>query len=246
MKSSKSRVSTTPTQRTTRSNSQADLTLDNIKAIVETAKLETMTAFREEITSLKTELKSHIATLTARVDKLEHKYDDLLNEFNSLKSSSPDPLNNEEMFLAITQEVEQRHYRCQNVIIRGVPELQTGSVDARTENDNDFSSKLFNYLGSTDVEIVSTRRLGKQRSDNKRPLCVRLSTTESRHEILRNAKKLRQNPSYEHCYVNPDLTNMQRHIDANLRKELRRLRESGRNVVIYKGKIVDRDEGFLQ
>lgn len=240
---------TTPQpKRTTRANSQADLTLDAIQAIIETAKLETMSAFRNEIALLKDELKVHIATLTARVDKIERDHAKLMEDFETHTASGSDIRRSEEMCQAITTEVEQRLYRRNNIIIRGVLEPMSGSVDERKETDKNVSSKIFEVLGLTNAEIESVKRLGKARTDNKRPLCVRLQNIENRNYILKNAKKLNQDSNFSSCYINPDLTMIERQLDFNLRKERKRLREGGRDVIIYKGKIMDRPkpQGFQQ
>lgn len=232
--------SSTPSTRTTRANSQADLTLENIKVIIEQAKAETVSALGNEIAALKDELKVHIEALTVRVDRLEKENSKLKYDYEILKSSLDSPRNNEEICLQMINEVEQRQNRQCNVIITGLPESQTGSVDERKEHDVELCSEIFECIEQRNVVFEDTRRLGKQRSDNKRPICVRLTSKESRNKILRNAKKLKQSSQFPNCYINPDLTELQRKMEFQLRRELKRLREAGNDVIIYRGNIVNK------
>ena len=79
------------------------------------------------------------------------------------------------------------------------------------------------------------------RSEGKgRPVKVVLANIQTKREILRNAKKLRQSESeiLQKVFINPDLTTAQKATDKKLREEMWKRRGDGENVIIHRGEIV--------
>ena len=80
------------------------------------------------------------------------------------------------------------------------------------------------------------------------PLLVRFHTKRIRDCILKNANFLRGSENFSDVYINKDLTKLQMEEQYELRKELRRRREMDleengfTNLVIHKGKIMDRND----
>ena len=82
----------------------------------------------------------------------------------------------------VRDESIEKSKRRTNIVVRGLPE--------NTEKeDQDLASELFKDIGCQQVEITSTRRLGREEGDSKmRPLRVILKQQETKDEILRNCE----------------------------------------------------------
>ena len=140
----------------------------------------------------------------------------------------------------IADEMNQRELKKNNLVIFGLPERVDGSVSDRRQNDMMKCAELFEALGCSNAAIEKATRLGKERSDNKRLLRVTLSNTKDKYELLKQSRILRRHAKFNGVYLQPDLTFAQRQADFDLRRELRDRRGKGENVIIHKGKIVER------
>ena len=78
-------------------------------------------------------------------------------------------------------------------------------------------------------------------------LKVEFSTEEDKRKILQKAKSLRQKPEYRFVFINPDRTIFQQKEFILIHEELRRRRENGEDVVIFKNKVVTKNnlQNFL-
>jgi hypothetical protein len=107
----------------------------------------------------------------------------------------------------------------------------------------DILNKGLHLDGSKHVEEVA--RIGRITKDKIRPIRVKVDNTDSKREILRRAKALRESGLYNQIFIAPDLTKKQQVIDKLLRDQCKQLREDykeelnqGANIVIKNGKVI--------
>ena len=234
-------MSKTPSQRLTRSNSNpnSNITLQDIKSLIENTKTQLLGKLSVEINKLS----DMLTTLIARIDNLDKKSKEIekqcseshavLDEkIKELKCSYESSM--EEMML----EMEQRNQRSGNVIIFGLPESNEGTAEERKTCDSKAVDEL---LIKIDVNIPPTQahRLGKPRSSKPRPLRVSGLNRSEKFAILRKAKSLRQYEKYRNVFINPDLTRRQQNEASILRAELKQRKENGEHdLIIRNGKII--------
>ena len=100
-------------------------------------------------------------------------------------------------------------------------------------------------MNISDVPIRSTYRVGKnQKMSSPRLLKVILPDIETKQIILKKAKDLRNVSTCKNVFINPDLTPFQQKIQKDLREELKRRRDAGDRVKIYRGKVVEINQNF--
>lgn len=126
----------------------------------------------------------------------------------------------------VIEELNDRQDRENNIIIKGIPELISENNQARKQHD---MQKLEELLTTCNIEnpgesIVQTRRIGKfdrEKDPNKRLIQVTLDSQETKRDIFRNAKKLRNQAQYQEIYITNDLTILERNKEYELRQEAR-------------------------
>lgn len=235
-------TNTPPNRRNLRSSIQTDISLENIKIMVEAAieksKNEIINSLKEELKCLKIT----VSSLVSRVEKLEEDNKVLFNQHQETLNSSAASISFDSKCAELLEEMKQRDLRKCNVVIYGVREPTTGNVHERRQADEDKCDELFEFLGISHGNVQSVKRLGKKREDNKRILCVTLKDENSKHLLIKRSKQLRRSPSYENIFIKPDLTFVQRQLDYELRKELqkRKTAEPDKDFVIHKGRITER------
>ena len=251
----------TPPGRYTRSNSNPqtlkpsnpqNVSLRDIKSLIEGSTSEILKAVKSDIEGVRNDLKilnqtlsslvDKVATLDSRTKVLETKVDFLEHETMSRKQTPH--LSSEDMF----QEIEERARRRKYLIVSGVQELISGTLDERKRHDTEFIQKLSKEMGVEDFEPEDVRRIGQIGGTRPRLLRFKCGMLEKKRTFLRQAKTLRKSPAFERIYVNPDLTKNQRIKEAELRAELKRRRGAGENVFIRRGCLVvktdEEDQGF--
>ena len=144
------------------------------------------------------------------------------------------------MSTTVLDEVEDRHRRRRNLIFSGISELTSGSVEERREADRAMVERILKDLLLDDKEPEQVYRVGKPVPGKSRLLKVRFDDEETGQNILRNARKLRDISRQNGVYINPDLTVAQRRERKQLVEELKRRRDAGDEVMISKGRIVEK------
>ena len=141
-------------------------------------------------------------------------------------------------------EIEQRAIRKNNIIITGIAECVSGTVQERTARDKEVVSRIFDRLGVSPECIKSVRRLGKVTSQKTNPRIIQLvcNTFEKKLEVLKSARALRNIDEYKGVFINVDQTKMQQYESFKLREELRRRKKAGEDVVISHGEIVQKPQ----
>ena len=228
----------------TRSNSQNDINLDNIKILLENTKKEIISSVKDELNILK----DTVAGLSSRIDCLERENNVLRNNYQLLlqQSSKRDKFQPEcyadETITSGLLELEQRHARRKNVIIRGLLEQDSGSTLERGKTDLETAKNVLQRIGIEGSMIKEVSRLGRIIPGRPRLLKVKCNKTETQKEILRNAKRLKSIEGYRNIYINKDMTIEEQRRQNDLRKELIRRRAEGEEVIIRNGRIVPRQE----
>jgi len=221
----------TPTHRT-RSGSNAQITYQDMKALIE---------------NLRTDLTSKIVMVNDKIDELfqravesEERVRVLEERCNALwtnlaqRNTNPD-LHSEEML----REVEERHRRRKYLVISGIPEQVTGSVEERREADIKAIEDVSRFLGFKDLVPMECSRIGNIRQARHRLLRFKCKTEDKKRSFLSAARNLRSSPDYKNVFVNPDETFVQRKRGREMRQELRRRREAGERVIIRRGQIIE-------
>ena len=141
------------------------------------------------------------------------------------------------------QECLDRESRKCNVVISNLPEAVGTGIMNRVASDKQAVYEMFHEL-NIEVDIGKTVRLGAKSRDGKpRLLLVSTSTEETKWDIIRSGKGLRDIYRFRNVYVNPDMTRTERQVQGKLRAEVRERKEKGEDVYIYKGKIILRKNG---
>ena len=205
--------------RETRSGSQSNALISEIKAMIEASKDEVIASLTKEIKSLKDE----ITSLTKRVDTLEQQNKIIKDSNSRIVNELENNFASKSSVLELTKVIEaqcnaienhERLLRKKNLIIHGVTESSNDPVPKRT------ISRIMEFLGvdlNTDTDCESVQRLGKPVSGRCRPLRLVLKDFELKSQILSKAKSLRSSQGFSNVYVNSDLTPLQQSFNKHLR-----------------------------
>ena len=117
---------------------------------------------------------------------------------------------------AVVKSVGEKEDRSKNVIVFGVPEVDSESVD----------SKVVDMLERLDQKpkVSACRRIGKSTSATARPICFRVESSSTVTAILQRAKRLREIDGYQSIYLCPDRTLEERKIRKKLVEQLKEKR----------------------
>ena len=119
----------------------------------------------------------------------------------------------------------------------------SGSIDERMESDHRALAEVISTMGVTnDTSSFRISRIGKTTSTRSRLLKVDCRNVCVKNEILRNAKKLRKSTHFKNIYINEDRTPQQQQEWRRIRQDLKQRREAGEDVVIYRNKVILREE----
>ena len=95
---------------------------------------------------------------------------------------------------------------------------------------------------SRHIEEVS--RIGKYVDCKTRPIRIKVRSMDSKTELLRRAKELKDITEFKCIFISPDLTQKQQKVDKDLRDHLKKFRGEGQdNVRIKSGKVVKKRTG---
>ena len=220
----------TPTDRLTRSgsNPNTNITLSDIKDLIESASTKIVSSLRSEIDNLS----ATMSMILTKVKDIEIKNNSLEERCTKLELDQANLL----------MELEERDRRRQNVIISGLPEKLDGSVTERKEWDTQQVNELFqNLIDFNENVIKSTFRLGNASSARPRLLKVVCRDVDIKRELIIKAKTLRTLQDYDNVYLNTDLTPLQQRENKKLRDELKRRKALGEDVFIRRGKVTLRE-----
>lgn len=239
--------------RQTRSNSTTStvqpgspkrLTLNNIKEIVSDANKEIL----QSIQSLKNdffEIRRHLSALSSRINGLETSLTDLKERHGKYEDEVKDLKQAVEAMTApdfgdVFRELEERQLRRDNVMIFGIPETAVRSLSERKRNDDEQVKSVLQEIGLSEIEPSEIRRVGKLSTNRPRPLKIKFNNQTSKYKVLQKAKGLKDSHQFKQVMIRNDLTRAQLQEQNALWDELKRLRDQGNDVVIYRGRIQQR------
>jgi hypothetical protein len=226
----------TPTYRTRSGSNTQAITYQEMKTLLDNLKTE----LKREITKLNDTLDALIKRVDETDDKVRHLEVKCLSLEAKIASAEVEKNQPEE----IIKEVEQRYTKRLNLIISGVPEQVSGAVEERKRKEEEFVHGVCQHIGVEFKNISDSVRLGRQtltHVNKPRLLRITCSSVEAKFEMLKKAISLRRSDEYKGIYINPDLTAKQQQEARDLRTELKVRRENGEDVIIRRGKIVNRN-----
>ena len=178
-------------------------------------------------------LQDSLMVLTNKLETLEEKFNELKKEHERISQFGSHRLED------VYEEVQQRIVRRKYLIVSGIPEQTTGTVEEREEADEAAIEALGRAIGVPEIDLDDIRRIGKINQQGRpRLLRFKCSSTATRNSLLRSSKNLKKHQEYVNTYINPDQTLLQRKQSKELRTELKRRRDAGEDVLIRRGKIV--------
>ena len=206
--------------------------------------LECVLSLRKEIQ----ELRTCIHSLDSRMVNIENSLSALRDAQNNTDSEMKNmkividelKISQKTSATSILREVEEREERKDNIMVFGLTEMTSGSVEDRRQHDKDLLYDVLEDIGLSGVETVSFRRVGGSQSEKARPLKVQLEDRTVKASILKKARDLRDSSEHKHVYISNDLTKLQQKERLQLRKDLKVRREAGEDVVIYNNEIRER------
>lgn len=144
---------------------------------------------RENLQSLK-EMKKTFKDIQEENKELKTlllKHEDRLKKLEDTKEIMT---NIKEQIMEDMKEEEDRRKRKNNLILYRVKEEST--EEETTRKDMETCNKVFSeVLEVRNAEVVEMKRLGRQTQGKDRPLLVKLSQSDTKYAILKQAKKLR-------------------------------------------------------
>jgi hypothetical protein len=143
-----------------------------------------------------------------------------------------------EVLKKVIQSVVQQEDRSRNLMVFGIPETENENLSERIQ-------EVFQEIGvKPTLETVS--RLGKVgKEKTKRPVKVTLSSPSVAHQILSQARRLRESENFSLVFVRPDRSEEERAQNRLLVQELHKKRtdESGKRHYIKGGTIHSVEKG---
>lgn len=239
----------TPSQRNLRSTSNStNITLKDIKSLIESSKAEIINKLNNDmhkLTDMVADVIKRVDDLDKRNNQLEDRCQQLERKLEDVQKRQADlnptivesQHNNTEELL---QELEDRRRRRDYLIVSGLPECSTGSLDERLENDKAALKDICCSLDLSEVNPVDLKRIGRIHPTRPRLLRFKCRDHESRIALLQKCRYLRNSGRYPNVFINPDLTLSQRLQNKTLRAELQRRRNEGERVTIRRGQIIDK------
>ena len=160
-------------------------------------------AFKSKIIEMDTDL----VRSNEKIRNLEQEMEENKREINALRLSAPTP--HIILGTATPSEEELRTWKKNNIIIFGLPESQ--ATDSKEETQMEVQL-LFHDLGlqlNTVTDVQSMYRVGRPSAEKKRPIIIKLTSSDMKREILFKARNLKGNPRWKGVVITHDLTKLQ-------------------------------------
>ena len=132
-------------------------------------------------------------------------------------------------------ELKDRVKRSPNIIIHGLPEQTTESIES-TDKDKEWVNALINDL-HVRVSIKRAIRIGKPLAGKTRPILLALANESEKMNLLGNLQALKDMPIYKGISITEDLT-------PNQRKEFKELSSEAKQLNETDGSFIWRVRGF--
>lgn len=144
------------------------------------------------------------------------------------------------------EEAVEEDKRLRSVVVEGLPESPSPLASGRSAED---LSHIHRMLDVANVEHrpmacyrmgEMTDRSGKVRA-TPRPVKILFPCRSAQASFLRAARSIRSSAHYPQVFVRPSLTKQQRKEAFDLRVKRREMVKAGQDVVIYDGRIMERN-----
>ena len=198
-----------------------DIALDAISDIIDKSLRERLDPILEnlkEVTQQLSKLKSNVESLEYDVRACRQKQENLFSD--------------------VANEAVMRHQRRKSVVISGLELKQDGDLEAQKADDRTKVGKVLEHFQLSEDDAADIQRIGKAGSGKRQLLRVRFVCINDRQTVLRRSREIRSH--FPDVFINPDRTPRQQEEFRKLRNELKARKESGEDVVIYKGSVVQR------
>lgn len=146
----------------------------------------------------------------------------------------------EEVKMVMEEKVEIDR-RKGNIIIWNVKESDVDDErEVGVSPDTEMAKEILRDGLRMDAErhIDEVGRIGRYQAGKMRPLRIKVKSEESKFEIFKRAKNLKENESFKKVYITHDLTRKQQAEDKVLRTKLVAIRVDNPSAIIRNGKIV--------
>lgn len=225
--------------RQTRSNSVTGITLEDIKRLIAESR-ECLSKDINEVKTILTSFGARVKAVEEAVEKLSKDHTTLKKEVHTFVEDTQ-YLQSEVTEFCLA-EFENRANRMNNIILQGVEETEIGTIEERNRHDENKIQEVIQELGVSDAVFGNFRRIGRKPRVGPRLLKVRLNDHQKKTEILAKSRHLRNSQSFSKVFLRPDRTSMQQEYDYMLKAELQGRRQNGEDVVLYRGRVVDRND----
>ena len=195
------------------------------------AKIDTLMLLIHTLQTQNTTLQTQNTAIIKMLEKLDNRMEEKVSEH--VRES--------------VEEERERESRRNNIIVFNLRESAGGEKEERSADDQKKLDDLFKDIGTDltgqnlSASILETKRLGKYTEGRDRPLKVIFADTEHKIKILKKAKNLKESRKFSKIGISSDKTLKERKEDERLRKELGERRKGGEDVIIYRGKVVQRE-----
>ena len=220
--------------------------IDDISTLLVKMKNEIIQANREDIKNEMKIVVDKLCALESRIDNIELTLSMLTSKqliqeekIAALSKQMADSKTN--ISEDVQSELLQRVRRMKNIIISGVPEHEEGRVEDRKELDEKYVESLLRTLHVNLNLNGKTSRMGTIKKNSNRLIRVTLPDDAVVSNILQSAKSLRKHDDFKNVFINPDRTPSQQEHFSELRRELKARQQMGENVVIFRGKISEKN-----
>ena len=125
-------------------------------------------------------------------------------------------------------------------MISGIAELPSGSVEVSKTADATTIERIAETLDIYDLNPEEVTRIGKINANRPRLIRFKCKDDGKRSLLLSKARELKNNSLFSSVHVFPDRTLIQRQNAKALQDELALRNQSGEDVIIENGRVVDR------
>lgn len=226
----------TPTRNTRSGSNSSNITLADIKTLMESNKKEMLSKLGGEIG----DLKEMVGSLLERVKELENNNNLLELKVQRLEYERDNAVR--EAISASLSEFEDIDRRRKNVIIFGVPEIDNVSAETAREEERRKLKEICDHVDADSNDILTCFRIGG-RGQKPRPLKLKMKSQDSKEKMLLNARQLRTFRRVgwnERIFIKPDMTRRQQESMKLLRAELKTRNSNGEDLIIRDGKLIPR------
>ena len=187
-----------------------------------------------------------LTEMVSQLNNQSKRYDECNQKIKDLEGSIDEKIEKQvEKAIELYRDREDR--KC-NVIFHNIPE---SFCENKKEEDGRKLRDVLAVMKCNDIEPKAFVRLGRPIDGKQRLTKVILDSVTNKHQLLGGAKLLRakdgdgnSSHGWSNIFVTPDLTKEERERSRLLRIELgkRKSDEENLNLVIYRGKIIDRKD----